>query len=214
MYNNRKVIAEFLNNPTSVGEIAPFSETTIKELLIPINERLKNDKHTDIIRILEVGAGEGGVTRSLMKLKSNNPRLSINVVELENGFCVGLKDIVTDQAALNCPRDILSYENGKFDFIISTIPEQNLSADVLKQIFEKFKSSLKNSGVISRVRYKVSYTYVWPLLSKKTKNRVKSTMKVIRKFEDKETTTTKTTVWKNIPPTGVYASKFMQTRYF
>lgn len=198
---NRKVLMQFFNNPSQMGEIAPFSSTTINALLAPLMKQLEIDPK---VKVLEVGAGSGGITKKLVELKQKYPDLELTIVELNQEFKPLLEEItrgVNVQLKWGDYSTMVDVGN-PFDFIISTLPEQSLPADLVEKITNKMYADLKSGGYLTRVRYVLKLRWIAPFFKKEKADDIREAFKISSEFDTKHKAESKLILW-NIPPTYV-----------
>lgn len=199
------------NNPQEMGEIAPFSSSTIASMLKEVHEVWLSRKGKKM-RILEVGAGEGGITRALSDFAQENEGVDVTIVELNPAFCKELNDI--PKVTVNCPVDIIKFKSqDRFDVVISTIPEQNLKATMLGKIYDALTDLVNPHGSLIRVRYAVQWSHVWWLMSAQEKQWRKDTIRAYHAFEKWQEgkrwyETSEMRIYRNIPPTDVIIMRF------
>ena len=198
---NRNVLYQFFSNPSQMGEIAPFSSATIDALLAPLVRKLATNAR---VKVVEVGAGTGGVTRKLVDLKRQYPHtLKVYVVELNEAFQPVLETIIGNSGVkllMGDYNDVKS--NRKIDFIVSTLPEQSLPADLVKALTEKMEKDLKPGGFLTRVRYVLKLHWLTPFFSKQKAQDITEACRVSTEFDKKYHATSELILW-NIPPVDV-----------
>lgn len=207
IYRNRRVLKSMWQNPSQMGEIAPFSAPTIYVLLRPVDKMLRAGRTCSV---LEVGSGDGGVTRELLKLHDEFPnQLTITCVELDESFCHGLRTLIDGRATLHCPQNILDH-TGQYDALISTMPEQNMPGDILTDIFAQFQRLVKPDGILQRVRYVVQWKHIWALLPRERRKQFQESAAAYTAFE-KRFPTTRVLIVRNVPPVHVLMTTMPST---
>lgn len=117
-------------------------------------------RHNGPARILEVGPGTGAVTRRIVRLLKPEDRFDL--VEINESFAELLNrrfetdpayQRVAAQSKLHvCPLE--EYEvDEQYDFIVSGLPLNNFSTDLVRTIFESYFRLLKPGGVLSYFEY-------------------------------------------------------------
>jgi phosphatidylethanolamine/phosphatidyl-N-methylethanolamine N-methyltransferase len=139
---------------TTTGSVAPSSRFLAAALTAP----LKADQGP--LRILEVGPGTGAVTRRIVSLLKPEDRLDL--VELNETFSEMLKRRFQEDASYRkvaeqseihiCPLQEFHSDN-QYDYIISGLPLNNFSAEMVGEIFESFFRLLTPNGVLSYFEY-------------------------------------------------------------
>jgi phospholipid N-methyltransferase len=141
--------AHFLKNPKAVGAAAPLSQGVINQIV----KYLKNQETTRPRRVLEVGAGIGNVTRSIMKLLT--PQDSLDIVEINQEYCNYLNFHYGQHAnvSIHCLSIIDWKPEEPYDFIISTLPFNSFDPQFVEEIFLHYQKLLTPNGVLSYVEY-------------------------------------------------------------
>ena len=111
-------------------------------------------------RILEIGPGTGAVTRRIVRIMRPDDRLDL--VEINESFADLLKRRfdddkhyrrVKDQAAIHtCPLQEFNAD-APYDYIISGLPLNNFSTDLVREIFAGYLRLLAPQGVLSYFEY-------------------------------------------------------------
>jgi phospholipid N-methyltransferase len=198
---NRKVLMQFFNNPSQMGEIAPLSSTTVNALLEPLTKRLEINPS---VKVLEVGAGSGGITKKLVELKKKYKEMEVTIVEMNPAFEPVLEDIIKGSNVQLKMGDYTTLidKGGPFDFIISTLPEQSLSASIVNKITDTMFKDLKEAGFLTRVRYVLKLRWIAPFFKKEKADNIREAFRISSEFDAKHKAESKLILW-NIPPTYV-----------
>src|SRR5262249_35014534 len=140
-------LSHFFRNPKLVGAIAPLSESVAKKMV----KYFKNRPKDTPCKILEVGAGTGNITKSIIKLL--NDKDILDVIEIDPECCKILvkKFKNNHQVRVHCLSILDWIPEYHYDFIISTLPFNSFSVDFVDQVTRHYKS-LSNSESV--------YTYV------------------------------------------------------
>lgn len=141
--------SNFLKDPKSVGAVVPLSQNVTKQLVKHFNNR--NPKESS--RILEVGAGIGNVTRSIVKCLT--PQDHFDIVEIDPSCCQLLHRAFGDdpRLSIHC-MSILDWQPTEtYDFIISTLPLNSFNPKFVEEIFLHYQKFLKPNGVLTYVEY-------------------------------------------------------------
>jgi phospholipid N-methyltransferase len=192
----------YLNDPRSVGAIAPSSAGLAQALCDPYRRCERP------ARVLEIGAGTGSVTRVLGRVLS--PLDYVDICEVNPVFVDILeKDVLTDpdfRDAVSAGRvrllrmpvqEIADVE--PYDFIVSGLPFTAFELKDVEDIFEVIRRCLKPRGVFSYFEYvglrRTSAALSWG----KSRSRVRSVSsfmtRTIKKHEF-----ARRTVFRNLPP--------------
>lgn len=220
-YTNKSIIKEFFKNPSLIQEIASFSEYTSNELCKPLKKLLElNTDDTRNLRVLEIGAGRGHVTRhiidTIIKYKKNGDKVTFDIIEYTKDFEEDLLKIANsfenNKFKINVyVMDYINFRlpnNEQFDIIISSLPEQTLQLDVFEEVLNKYQVQIKNHGVVSRIRYVIKLSWFkYVLNKKKAKNLLKNQFLQEEFNENTNITTQEQTIYRNIPPVTVFHNK-------
>ncbi len=146
----------YIRRPNSIGSMVPSS----RALAVAVAEPLRRSPRP--IRLLEVGAGTGPVTRYLGTLLTDKDQFDI--CELQPEFADILeRDVLSKPPFANMvsegrvrllrkPAQQIEGEN-VYDFIISGLPLSMFELDDVKKIFSVYKRLLKPDGVLSYFEY-------------------------------------------------------------
>jgi len=159
--------------------------------------------------ILEIGPGTGAVTRRIVKLLKPQDRLDL--VELNDDFAAILErrfrmdapfHHVAEQTTLsNCSLQEFRTDL-QYDFIISGLPLNNFSAEMVQEIFEIYFRLLAPGGVLSYFEY----MYVRPIRKLVTggaeKSRLQTLDEIMGAYRSRHHIRTDW-VFVNIPPAWV-----------
>ena len=146
----------YIRRPQAIGSVVPSS----RALAVAVAEPLRNSPRP--IRVLEVGAGTGPVTRYLGTLLTARDHL--DVCELQPEFADILERDVLSKPPfaamvaegrvrlLRQPAQKIEGHN-VYDFIISGLPMTAFELNDVKKIFSVYKRLLKPNGVLSYFEY-------------------------------------------------------------
>jgi phosphatidylethanolamine/phosphatidyl-N-methylethanolamine N-methyltransferase len=146
---------EFIRNYHTTGAIAPSGCFLAKTLARYVAEPSKSPR-----RILEVGPGTGAVTKHIVAAMQTNDKLDL--VELNDSFVRSLNELFkTDPRfqlaadrtqVLHCPIEELP-GNVKYDLIVSGLPLNNFSADLVEHNLNILLGFLTPGGTLSFFEY-------------------------------------------------------------
>lgn len=137
-------LREYIKNFSSVGAIAPSSRFLA-------NKMTKLITNKEPLKILEVGAGTGVFTKSILKKSHSDSEIFVS--ELNPFFCSVLDSTFGDEINL-LTGDILNFNPSiQFDFIICSIPFNSIPIDITKKIFEHLTSLIGEKGVFVFFEY-------------------------------------------------------------
>lgn len=151
-------VNQAIRNFHHVGSVWPSSPLLAKALVAPLRVcRRGSDRST--IRVLEVGAGTGAVTRSL--LATLGPGDVADIVELNPVFCESLERIAEQRRRQAPGVSIRVHANpieeaelaGPYDFIICGLPFNNFPPTLMRRIFRRMLSLLAEDGTLTYFEY-------------------------------------------------------------
>ncbi len=217
MYNNRRILKRFYESPSEMGEIAPFSPSTIHALTRPLRRlvaaqllcKVQGEKSCGSLRVLEIGAGDGHLTQSICDLlevfdKTTVVDVKFDVVEFDETARDKLQSIQSGCRFMSLHIvDYTKFEGKhKYDVIISTLPEQTMPYDVLNAALNKMVKEVKPGGHVMRVQYVTKLTWLSSFLPKKRVDELIKVMALKKQF-DYVHKVRHSLIWNNIPPTYV-----------
>lgn len=149
-------LATYLRAPTCVGSIVPSSRALAEAVCDPYRRASRP------VRVLEVGAGTGAITRVLGTMIADGDE--VDLCEIQPAFADILeRDVLSlpvfRKAAaegrvrvLRQPIQALEHEN-YYDFVIGGLPLTIFTLDQVKEVFEIIERCLKPGGVFSYYEY-------------------------------------------------------------
>ena len=141
----------FLKDLKQVGAIAPSSKFLAKDLVSQLKKRLTNNNCTPL-KILEIGAGTGPLTKQI--IKHLRPKDHLDIVEIHKKFFQIVKTKYRLPNVQAHHSDILQFEpNFQYDFIFSSLPYENMPEEVSRRIWEKKLSFCSDNAYISYFKY-------------------------------------------------------------
>ena len=202
-----------LTRPHENGAFAPCSKYVAQEIVKPLEvecERRKQDPELsqDTIRILEVGAGSGILTRAIVNTihTSKLPYL-FDIVEINNDYCAKLRKEFREHAQINvkCTSVLDFAATHQYDFIISSIPWSIFSTEDLKKIFDIYTSSIKKDGILSYIKL-CGHGVTQKILQGAQKQHYQERQALLEDFTERYSIGA-VEVKRNIPPVHVYHCK-------
>lgn len=149
-------VREFRRTFETTGALLPSGRLLARALARPVS------RHKGPARILEVGAGTGAVTREILRHVRDDDRL--DVVELNDRFVEVLRrrfdtEPLFQHAAgraqiLHAPVQTVQAAE-PYDYIISGLPLNNFSIELVEEIFQHLLRLLRPGGTLSW------YEYLW-----------------------------------------------------
>lgn len=192
----------YLNDPRTVGAIAPSSPGLSRALCGPFRARQKP------ARVLEVGAGTGSVTKQIARYIGPEDHLDVceinpvfaDILEREVLTRPGLREGVAEGRVrlLKQPVQELT-EVEPYDYVLSGLPFTSFDLEDVEEIFDVIRRCLKPDGVFSYFEYVALRRASLALAVGKKRQRVRSVSsymnKTIRNHQfDRRT------VLRNLPP--------------
>lgn len=146
--NNWSFFREALKNFRSTGAIAKASPLLIKRLIadIPTDRALS---------VVELGPGDGCVTRALLQRLSPESRLT--AFEINEAFVARLAEGIQDERfrvlPIGADRLRQHFELGSVDFVVSSLPLSMIDKSVKEEIIRQAQSILKPEGRYLQYQY-------------------------------------------------------------
>lgn len=198
-------LSSFLRNPKSVGAIFPLSQSVAKELIKYFTNRDLNKP----CRILEVGAGIGNISGTI--IKSLGPNDHFDIIEIDKVSCELLNQRFgkDPRVSIHCMSIVDWNPSNTYDFIISTLPFNAFEAEFIEKIFSHYQKLLNPDGVLTYVEYvglqQIGFTFS---TGEKRENIIKR-ISLLRELQS-HYLIEKKTVLGNFLPCHVYHMKFHQ----
>ena len=152
---------KLIKNIKTTGTITPSSKVLINDLLKPIDFSLARC-------IVELGPGNGCVTRSILQRMHSDCKLIS--LELDNEFATRLKLLDDDRlhvynACASSIRDILDdLEIVSVDHVVSSLPLALIDDDIVQDIMCTVGRNLRDGGRFLQYQYSLAnYSDVKPL---------------------------------------------------
>ena len=147
---------QFREQYHTTGSILPSSRALARAMTRPMR-RAKPPR-----RILEVGAGTGAVTAEIVRQLRRGDQFDI--VEINADFVAYLGQRFSEEPdfrrrraqsrIMHCPLQEVPGEHG-YDFMISGLPLNNFSLDLVEDIYRSYERLLKPGGTLT------CFEYVW-----------------------------------------------------
>jgi len=147
---------QFREQYHTTGSILPSSRALARAMTRPMR-RAKPPR-----RILEVGAGTGAVTAEIVRQLRRGDQFDI--VEINADFVAYLGQRFSEEPdfrrrraqsrIMHCPLQEVPGEHG-YDFMISGLPLNNFSLDLVEDIYRSYERLLKPDGTLT------CFEYVW-----------------------------------------------------
>lgn len=199
-------LREFLRNFHTTGAILPSGRWLARSLVRYVRKPAAGPR-----RILEVGPGTGSVTRRL--IAALQPQDQLDLVELNASFVDRLEhrfetdppfQAVADRCrVLHCAVEDLS-DDRQYDVIISGLPLNNFSAELVEQILNKLTGLLAGGGTLSFFEY-IAIRRARALVSRGAERaRLKGIGHAMQRIFDDSHELHRDWVWPNVPPAWVH----------
>ncbi|WP_138431466.1 class I SAM-dependent methyltransferase [Fodinibius saliphilus] len=141
----------FFKDLKQVGAIAPSSKFLAKDLVSQLKKKLAGNDCSPL-RILEIGAGTGPLTKQI--IKHLRPKDQLDIVEIHKKFFQIVKTKYRQQNVQAHHSDILHFDpNYQYDFIFSSLPYENMPEKVSREIWEKKLNLCNPEAYISYFKY-------------------------------------------------------------
>ncbi len=199
---------QFRERFKTTGAIAPSSRFLASAMTKPMKQVLKTPDAPPQ-RILEIGPGTGAVTRSIVKRL--RPKDQFDLVELNETFVNLLNERFETQADYQRVKEqsrvhmlpLQEFEaEAPYDFIISGLPLNNFSSDLVREIFACYFRLLAPGGTLSYFEYMFVRSIRKRVGPRAEKDRMKSLDAIITPYLA-EHRIRKSWVFINIPPAWV-----------
>ncbi|MDZ7773273.1 MAG: methyltransferase domain-containing protein [Balneolaceae bacterium] len=146
-----KFLLQFFKDYKQTGAIAPSSRYLARGMVGELQNRTRTGDASPL-NILELGAGTGPMTAEI--LRNMRPADHLDVVEINRPFCEHiLRTYGKDDLCLhNC--DVREFEPERsYDFIISSLPYENMPVEVGREIWNKKLALCAEGGCIVYFKY-------------------------------------------------------------
>ena len=200
---------EFLKNHQEVGALFATGKAASIELARPTTSD-KRPRRT----ILEVGAGDGPVTKILLKnLRAGDVLWVVELNEhLTHKLEQNLKAHISEARSRAATVHILCADirkvtadqpNKSFDHIISTLPFNSLPVSLVKEVIDEYKRVLKPGGEVTYIEYIILRRIKRLLVKDKAHDQY------LHDLQDRYRNA-HTYVWRNLPPAHIHMLRFNQ----
>ncbi len=149
MNSHLSFIKHFLKSPSQVGALTAFN----KHVAQKISKYLKSRDYSSPCRILEVGAGTGGITRAIVSELCNHDTLDL--VEIDPDCCAWLEKEFDHLPGVRvfCQSIVDWKPSYQYDFILSTLPFNSLDKKLVNQILVQYEKISAPGCLFSYVEY-------------------------------------------------------------
>jgi phosphatidylethanolamine/phosphatidyl-N-methylethanolamine N-methyltransferase len=202
---------EYLRNFHTTGAILPSGRQLARTLARYVDQPAAPSR-----RIMEVGPGTGAVTRQI--IGAMQPLDRLDLVELNDSFVLRLESCfksdphfqpVADRTRiLHCPVQELPGD-GKYDVIISGLPLNNFSAELVQKILQILLNLLAPGGTLSFFEYIAMRRMKAVVSGPAERRRLRGVESAMHEaFEKHEIRCD--AVWRNVPPAWVHHLRVSQ----
>jgi phosphatidylethanolamine/phosphatidyl-N-methylethanolamine N-methyltransferase len=140
-------VKRFLSSPSAIGSLFPSSQ----KLGLCMAQKPPLARCAPL-RYLEVGAGSGALTRSLVKRMQRGDWMDI--VENDPKFCISLRRQFAHHSNVAVHEmSILDFEGKNYDILISSLPLNAFRAHMVGDILKKYERLVKREGYLSYYEY-------------------------------------------------------------
>lgn len=190
----------FIANPRDVGTFLPCSVYVADE----ITNHLETED--DQVRVLEVGAGTGAFSTTLVKkLQSTGKPYLLDLVEIDQSYCQVLQEMFKDNPFVNvhCVSILDWAPNYNYHRMVTSLPFNLFPIQMLEQILLKYEDLMIPGGILSYVEY-MGFAYVKnAFVFGDIKQEIAAKAQLLSQFKLRHNAG-KNSVYLNIPPIYVY----------
>lgn len=141
----------FFKDLKQTGAIAPSSKFLAKDLVFHLKKRLHAEDCAPL-KVLEVGAGTGPLTKQITKLL--RPQDQLDIVEIHKKFYQIITKKYQRENVRTHHTDILKFQpDHQYDFIFSSLPYENMPKEISREIWEKKLLLCGSDAFISYFKY-------------------------------------------------------------
>ncbi|MEP1489980.1 MAG: rRNA adenine N-6-methyltransferase family protein [Algibacter sp.] len=136
-----------LRNFKQTGSLFRSSKSLAKKLVKPLNSEKP-------LNIIELGAGDGVVTKYILNKISNVSRL--HSFEINENFIFKLNKIKDDRLVIHhaCVSNLKStFSENEIDYVISSLPLANIKHLFKEELIQNIKYILKPKGILIQYQY-------------------------------------------------------------
>lgn len=193
-----------------VGAVLPSSRFLGRALAGNLSNR------TAPCRILEAGPGTGPVTRQI--LPHLLPGDELDLVELNSKFVDHLQNRLQIEPAFRSRREQVRVQcmpiqevegQGVYDYIISGLPLNNFSPELVREILRAFKRLLKPGGVFSYFEYAYIRQIKIPFCRRSERRRLSQVGRLVGNYIQKFQVRQQHVLF-NVPPAVVHHLQFQK----
>ncbi len=193
-------IGQFLSNFHHTGAVLPSSRRLAEAMTRPLQEAAGPK------RVLEVGAGTGAFTRSILTALGEGDEL--HIVELNPIFCRRLESNLITPFRCDHPRVGIHLHrgliqtvalDGHFDFIVCGLPFNNFPTTVVRSVFRRLLDLLAEGGQLAYFEYAGVGRLAAPLAGPRQRRRLRR-LRAIGQILHRRHAGRRELVLVNVPP--------------
>jgi phospholipid N-methyltransferase len=207
-------LRETTRNFGTIGAVFPSSRFLAREIVSLIDLRDGGN-----VRVLEVGAGTGAVTETIVESLGHGDELDL--YEINPVFVRHLKERFEHRRGkgkgASSPKVRVFGESvqsirptERYDFIISTLPFNSFEPKFVADVLKLYRQILKPGGYLTYFEYLLVREFTRPFGSKAFRHRIRGVEKVMKDFE-KRYMVERGTVLLNVPPAIVRHLQFAKS---
>ncbi|HLR76700.1 MAG TPA: rRNA adenine N-6-methyltransferase family protein [Balneolaceae bacterium] len=141
----------FLKELKKTGAVAPSSKFLARDLVEQL-QRQTIEEPFEPLNILEIGAGTGSLTNEIAK--NLRPSDTLDIVELQKDFYEVIQKKFSGENISVYHTDIINFTPFiKYDFVFSSLPYENMSAELCKSIWDKKLALCEHQAYICYFKY-------------------------------------------------------------
>ncbi|NQU26251.1 MAG: methyltransferase domain-containing protein [Candidatus Nealsonbacteria bacterium] len=201
---------EFFTNFHTTGAVMPSGRFLAAALARFVREGTDPDRKIPDRKILEVGPGTGAVTRWIIPAMRDGDQLDL--VELNDSFVARLRDrfehdplfqtVAPRSRVLHCGLEELA-DGQRYDLIVSGLPLNNFSAEVVEQLLAVMVGLLQPGGTLSFFEY-IGMRRLRSLVSRRAERlRLQGIARAMDTVLDNQEIA-RDRIWPNVPPAWVH----------
>jgi phospholipid N-methyltransferase len=139
----------FMKDPANVGAFVPIMGVAIEEMI----KEMRTRTGTRPWNILDAGAGPGNISEKI--LAKMRPDDHLDLVELDPECCDFLRDKFSDDKRVRviCASVLDWKPDYRYDFIVSTLPFNNFSSKMVRQVLDHYLEISNEDALCSYVEY-------------------------------------------------------------
>ena len=192
-------IQQALSGYRAIGAVAPSGPQLVSAMTARI------DPAGPPVRVLEVGAGTGPMTRELLRKLPTGSQLV--VVEPNTGFTERLRRLAASRPGVDttvhvCRLDQVTSHAEGYHHIVSSLPFAIFPPDQVRQVVEQLFGQLVAGGTLSYFAYRGARLRIAVTPHGPSRDQQEAVQRYLRRFHRQHHGTTRS-AWVNLPPAVV-----------